>query len=407
MLRVMMLGLRGFPDVQGGVEAHAEHLCPLLRELACDVEVVVRSAYVPADRGNGWKGVRYLRIWSPKSRALETIVHSFLGVMAAAWRRPHVLHIQAIGPALMVPLARALGLHVVVTHHGADYDREKWGRFARAILRTGEAWGMRFCNRRIVISQTIRNLVRDKYGLESSVIPNGVDVPDLPSSTSALEKFELTPRRYILTVGRLVPEKRHKDLVAAYAAAKLAGWKLVVIGACDHPDAYAAEVAALVHATPGAVLAGLQTGLALRELYAHAGVFVLPSSHEGLPIALLEALSYGLPVVASDIPANLEIGLDEKHYFPLGNVHALAARLQTFTRMHWPVEERESTRRWVGDHFDWHSVVQQTMRVYLSAIAETSKKSGMATSVFASAQGRGHDDSFNRVASVDENIDSQ
>ena len=106
MLRVMMLGLRGFPGVQGGVEAHAEHLCQLLKEMDCDVEVVVRSAYVPSDRGDDWKGVRYLRIWSPKSRALETIVHSFLGVLAAAWRRPDVLHIQAIGPALALPCPR-------------------------------------------------------------------------------------------------------------------------------------------------------------------------------------------------------------------------------------------------------------------------------------------------------------
>jgi glycosyltransferase involved in cell wall biosynthesis len=368
MLRVMMLGLRGFPGVQGGVETHAEHLCQLLRELDCDVEVVVRSAYVPGDRGDDWKGVRYLRIWSPKSRALETIVHSFLGVLAAAWRRPQVLHVQAIGPALMVPLARLLGLHVVVTHHGPDYNREKWGLFARAVLRTGEAWGMRFCNRRIVISRTIRNLVRDKYGLESYVIPNGVDLPELPSSTSALEKFGLRPGRYVLTVSRLVPEKRHKDLIAAYATAKLNGWKLLVIGASDHLDVYAVEVAALVRATPGAVLAGFQTGLALRELYAHAGVFVLPSSHEGLPIVLLEALSYGLPVVASDIPAHLEIGLEAKHYFPLGDVHALAARLESFARMPWPAEMRESIRRWVAEHYDWHSVVKQTIRVYRRAV---------------------------------------
>jgi glycosyltransferase involved in cell wall biosynthesis len=368
MLRVMMLGLRGFPGVQGGVEAHAEHLCPLLSELACSVEVVVRSPYMPGDRGADWKGVRYLRIWSPRSRALETVVHSFLGVLAAAWRRPDVLHFHAIGPALMVPLARLLGLHVVVTHHGPDYDREKWGRFARLVLRAGEACGMRFCNRRIVISRTIRNLVRDKYGLDSYVIPNGIDLPELPSSSSTLEGFGLTPGRYVLTVGRLVPEKRHKDLIAAYAAAKLNGWKLLVIGASDHPDAYSAEVAALVRATPGVIFAGFQTGLALRELYAHAGVFVLPSSHEGLPIALLEALSYGLPVLASDIPAHLEIGLDEKHYFPLGDVDALATRLELFARMHWPPAQRESTRRWVADRYDWHSVVEQTIRVYRSTM---------------------------------------
>jgi len=364
MLHVMMLGLRGFPGVQGGVEAHAEHLCQLLREQDCDVEVVVRSAYVPGDRGDNWKGVRFLRIWSPKSQALETLVHSFLGVLAAAWRRPDVLHVQAIGPALVVPLARLFGLHVVVTHHGPDYNREKWGRFARMVLRAGEACGMRFCNRRIVISRTIRNLVRDKYGLESDVIPNGVDLPELPSSTSALEKFGLEPGRYVLTVSRLAPEKRHKDLIAAYATAKLNGWKLLLIGASDHPDAYAAEIASLARATPGVVLAGFQTGLDLRELYAHAGVFVLPSSHEGLPIALLEALSYGLPVVASDIPAHLEIGLDKTHYFPLGDVHELAAQLQSFAQLRWPVEMRESTRRWVAERYDWRSVVKQTVRVY-------------------------------------------
>ena len=367
MLHVMMLGLRGFPGVQGGVETHAEHLCQLLKELDCDVEVVVRSAYVPSDRGDNWQGVRYLRIWSPKSRALETIVHSFLGVLAAAWRRPDVLHVQAIGPALVVPLARLLGLQVVVTHHGADYEREKWGRFARAVLSAGEAFGMRYSNRRIVISQTIRNLVSDKYGLESDVIPNGVDLPELPSSTSALEKFGLTPGRYVLTVSRLVPEKRHKDLIAAYKTAELNGWKLVLIGASDHADAYAAEVLELARATPGVVFAGFQTGLALRELYAHAGVFVLPSSHEGLPIVLLEALSYGLPVVTSDIPAHLEIGLDERHYFPLGNVHELAARLQSFAHMRWPEEMRKSTRRWVAEHYEWRSVVKQTLGVYREA----------------------------------------
>jgi glycosyltransferase involved in cell wall biosynthesis len=268
----------------------------------------------------------------------------------------------------MVPLARLLGLHVVVTHHGPDYEREKWGRFARVVLRTGEAWGMRFCNRRIVISRTIRNLVRDKYGLESDVISNGVDLPELPSSTTALEKFGLTRGRYVLTVSRLVPEKRHKDLVAAYATAKLYGWKLLLIGASDHPDAYAAEIAELVRATPGVVVAGFQTGLTLRELYAHAGIFVLPSSHEGLPMVLLEALSYGLPVVASDIPAHLEIGLDEKHYFPLGDVHALAARLGSFARTPWPMEIRESTRRWVAERYDWHSVVEQTIKVYRRAM---------------------------------------
>jgi glycosyltransferase involved in cell wall biosynthesis len=367
-LRVIMLGLRGFPNVQGGVEAHAEHLCPWLKELGCDVEVIVRSSYMPPDRGNEWKGIRYLRVWSPKASGLETIVHSFLGVLVAAWQRPDILHIQAIGPALMVPLARLLGLHVVVTHHGPDYEREKWGPLARLTLHAGEACGMRFSNCRIVISQTISKLVREKYSLNSDLIPNGVSLPVMPRSTSVLQKFGLAAGRYVLMVSRLVPEKRHTDLIQAFANAKLDGWKLVLVGASDHPDAYTASVVALAQATDGAVMTGFQSGLALRELYAHAGIFVLPSSHEGLPIALMEALSYGLPVVVSDIPAHLEIGLEDAHYFPLGNVSALTNRLASFAQNPWPSELREKTRNWMTTRESWRSVAEQTLGCYRRAL---------------------------------------
>jgi glycosyltransferase involved in cell wall biosynthesis len=368
-LRVIMLGLRGFPDVQGGVEAHAEHLCPCLKELGCNVEVIVRSSYMPPNRGDQWQGVRYLRVWCPKASVLETIVHSFLGVLVAAWQRPDVLHIQAIGPALMVPLARLLGLHVVVTHHGPDYEREKWGPLARLALHAGEACGMRFSNGRIVISQTISRLVRDKYGLSSDLIPNGVSLPVVPRSISVLQKFGLTPGRYVLMVSRLVPEKRHTDLIDAFARAKLNGWKLVLVGGSEYTDAYASGVLALGQKTDGVVMTGFQSGLALRELYAHAGMFVLPSSHEGLPIALMEALSYGLPVVASDIPAHLEIGLDAAHYFPLGDIAALASRLASFAEKPWPSALREKTRSWLAAREDWRAVAERTLGCYRRAIA--------------------------------------
>lgn len=362
-MRVMFLGLRGFPGVQGGVETHAEHLCPLLAELGCEVEAVVRSPYMPAEKGAGWRGARYVRVWSPKSKGLEAIVHTFLGVLVAVWRRPDVLHIQAIGPALMTPLARLLGLRVVVTHHGPDYDRQKWGRFAKWALRTGERWGMRWSRGRIVISQVIRDLVREKHGTDSTLIPNGVTLPELPETLGALERYGLTPRRYVLLVSRLVPEKRHLDLLQAFAQAGMEGWKLVFVGAADHPDAYQRSLIGASQAN-GAVLTGFQSGLALRELYAHAGLFVLPSSHEGLPIALLEALSYGLPVLASDIPANVEVGLPAQQYFPLGDVAALAARLKSMTAVPLAAADRDARRTWVAERYDWRRIAQQTLAVY-------------------------------------------
>lgn len=368
-MRVMFLGLRGFPQVQGGVETHAEHLCPLLVELGCQVEVIVRSPYMPPERGESWRGVRFVRACAPKSKGLEAIVHTFLGVLVAAWRRPDILHIQAIGPALMTPLARLLGLRVVVTHHGPDYDRQKWRGLARGILKLGERFGMRWSNGRIVISEVIRSLVRQKHGADSVLIPNGVVLPALPDDHQALDSFGLEAGRYIVLVSRLVPEKRHLDLIEAFRQAGLEGWKLAIVGGSDHPDAYVNDLLETARRTPGVVCTGFQSGAQLAELFGRAGMFVLPSSHEGLPIALLEALAYGLPVIASDIPANLEVGLPASHYFPLGDVDALAQRLREVASQPLSAEDREAQRRWVGERYDWRRIAEQTLAVYRAVVA--------------------------------------
>ncbi|MDP2404395.1 MAG: glycosyltransferase family 4 protein [Methylotenera sp.] len=366
-IHVMMLGLRGFPDVQGGVEKHAENLCPLLVDLGCEVTVLTRSPYQPADVGTMWKGVRFVSLWAPKSKGLEAIVHSFIGVLYAAIKRPDVLHIQAIGPAIVTVFARLLGLRVVVTHHGPDYDRQKWGRFARFVLQLGERWGMRYSNERIVISKVIANLVVTKHGVESALIPNGVILPNIPESMGVLRQFGLERCRYVLLVSRLVIEKRHLDLIGAFKLANLRGWKLVLVGGADHEDAYQLEVKRRASDT-GTVMTGFQKGLALQELYAHAGLFVLPSSHEGLPIAMLEALSFGLPVIASDIPANLEVGLPEDCYFRLGSVKDLAMHLSKFALTPPETRLREASRHWVSSKYDWKKIAGETICVYRKAM---------------------------------------
>lgn len=364
---VVVLGLRGFPDVQGGVETHAEHLFPKIAAAGVRVVAVTRSPYLGDAPPAEWRGVRFVNLWAPKSRSLEAIVHTFLGVLYAAWARPRILHIQAIGPALMAPLARLCGLRVVVTHHGPDYDRQKWGRAAKLVLRLGEAMGMRCANRRIVISRTIQDLVRRKYGLDSALIPNGVVVADPPEGREALDAFGLETGKYVLLVGRLVAEKRHLDLIDAFARCGLDGWKLVLVGGADHPDAYSREVERRTAETPNVVATGFQKGVALRQLFANAGVFVLPSSHEGLPIALLEALSYGLPSIASDIPANLEVGLPAEAYFPLGDVAALADRLADVRRKPADAAQRQAVRAWVARKYDWAEIAKATIATYRAA----------------------------------------
>ncbi len=366
-IRVMMLGLRGFPDVQGGIERICERHCAVLADLGCEVEVVMRKRYVPADVAARNAGIKVRRLWSPKSRSLEAFVHTFLGVLYAAWRRPDILHIHAVGPAIWTPLARLFGLRVVVMHHGPDYERQKWGPVARRVLRLGERVGMRYANQRVVSTRAIRDHVMEKHGRTSIVLPNGITLPTPTETADALKEFSLERGRYVLLVSRLVKEKRHLDLIEAFAQADLEGWKLVLVGSSDHPDEYVRDLQRVVKATPNVVWTGLQTGRPLAELYSNAGLFVLPSSHEGMSIALLEALGYGLPVLASDIPANLEVGLPPEHYFPLGNVAALSEAMGDPAILQTSAAQREALRTWLAKQYDWLDIGRRLLDVYLSA----------------------------------------
>ena len=284
--------------------------------------------------------MRLLRLWTVRSTYFEALLHSLICALVAGFRRPQVVHIQGIGPALVTPLLRLLGLRVIVTHHGEDYNREKWGWVARTVLRLGEALGMRFAHKRIAISRSIEKLIATKYGKSCEVIPNGVVFPDLPSQTDKVVELGLEPGRYVLTVGRLVPEKRQMDLLRAFSDAELSGWKLAIVGRIDHKNKYADLLASEAALAENVVMAGFQSGEALRQLYAHAGLFVLPSSHEGLPIVLLEALSYGVPVLVSDIPSNLEVVGDPARVFRMGDIAELSAKIRALTSLNG----RESAR---------------------------------------------------------------
>ncbi len=360
----MVLGIRGMPNVQGGVETHAEQLYARLAALGCEVEVVVRTPFVP--RGTRAFGrVKLRRIWAPRRAGLEALIHSLLGVLYAGFTRPDILHIHSIGPAIVTPIARCLGLKVVMTYHSQNYEHEKWGRVARWFLRTGERVGITLSHAQIAISKVVVELIRTKYGRDAVLIPNGVNPVDPARECDHVLRFGLQPGRYFLNVGRIAPEKRQLDLINAYVAARPSGWKLVLVGGSD-AGTYSQSVRS--QAENDIVQPGFLKGVPLAQLYSHAGGFVLPSANEGLPIALLEALSYGLPVLASDIPANLELGLDEKSYFHMGNVQELSAALSRFADSPHEEAARQACRQWVVEHYDWDRVAAQTLNVYRSVI---------------------------------------
>lgn len=367
---VLVIGLRGFPGIQGGVETHSEQLYPRLAGLGARVEVVTRSTYWNDEKPARYQGVQLTPIWSPAQTSLETFVHSFLAVLYALVKRPDVLHLHAIGPAIFAPLARLGGLKVVVTHHGPDYDREKWSGFAKWVLRTGERLGMRWSSERIVISETIRDLVKAKHQRDSVLIPNGVPKATPIATQDWLDARGVKAGHYVLQVSRLVPEKRQLDLIQAFekSAAQAQGWHLLLAGALNSDDEYQQALRDAARLNPQVILTDFQTGDVLRELLTHAGVFVLPSSHEGLPIALLEALSYSLRAYASDIPANLEVPIGSERFFPLGDVDALAGLLSAAATTEWTAEDR-ATALAIADAYDWDKIAKQTLAVYESMIA--------------------------------------
>jgi len=361
-MRIFVVGTRGVPEIPGGVETHCQQLYPFIVEKGHDVLICRRMPYVN-DEYSEWRGICLKDIYAPKKKSIEAIVHTFLAIIAAKKWGADILHVHAVGPALMIPFARLLGLRVVFTNHGPDYDRQKWGALAKFVLRTGEKLGGLFANEVIVISEVIREIISERCHRESNLIYNGVQIPIKTEETSYIDSLGLASKSYILAVSRLVPEKGLHDLMAAFKSSGLNS-KLVIAGGADHEDEYSRNLKKTAQNNPDIVLTGYITGYKLKQVFSHARLFVLPSYHEGLPIALLEALSYGLPPLVSNIPANLEVKLDNRYYFRCKDVENLKDQLVRLYSKDFSSSEKEQLIEFVKLKYDWKKIADQTILVY-------------------------------------------
>lgn len=359
-MKIVVTGTRGIPNIMGGVETHCEELFPRMVRRGFDVTVIRRKSYV-RDCLTEWNGVKLVDVESPKKKSFEAIIHTFRAINEAKRLGADVLHIHAIGPALLVPYAKILGLKVVFTHHGPDYDRDKWGKAAKMMLKMGERLGCMFADDVIVISDVIRNLIKEKYGRTKRVhlIYNGVSQPEVCDYPEFFEELGIEKGKYILGMCRFVPEKNLHHLIEAFVKVKNSNpdIKLVLAGDTDFEDEYSRHLKQMAKEN-GVVLTGFIKGKKLHSLLTHTRCFVLPSSHEGLPIALLEAMSYGCPVIVSNIPANLEVGLDYESYFPVGDIDVLAQKLQE------NIEKPYRKVRYDMAEYDWSHIAEQVAEVY-------------------------------------------
>lgn len=366
-MKICAIGLRGIPDVMGGVETHCEHLYPTLARLDESLEIVVigRSGYAKPGR---FANVRVISLWAPRGKGLETLIHTPLAILyARLFLHPDLIHLHAVGPGFFTPLARLLGFRVLATHHAADYDRPKWGRFGRWFLKTGEHMIARFANDVICVSSTIQSALGSQYPEAKSrtvTIRNGAP-PARPASGDVrdpLAAFGLEPGKYVMAVGRLDPTKGFHDLVRAFEASRLADMKLVIVGGAPPGDAYAADLrrgrSASVVFT-GAIPAGQ-----VHILYRNAALFVHPSYLEGFAMVVLEAVEADVPLLVTDIPAHREVGLDPSSFFIAGDVETLTRLLAAgdYGRL------RCQRRTEILAENDWNTIAQRHREIILQHV---------------------------------------
>lgn len=353
-MKVFVIGTRGFPDIQGGVEQHCESLYPLLASGECNITVFRRKPYV-INKTRKFENINFIDLPSTRIPGFEAFYHSFLATIICLFKRPDIVHVHNIGPGFFIPFLKLVGLKVILTYHSPNYEHAKWSEFTRRILKHSESMSLKFSDKVIFVSQYQKKKLGDKENFVH--INNGVKIIPPVKSDGYIKELGLQKKKYILAVGRIVEEKGFDLLISAYSKIKDKDFQLVIAGDSDHETAYSIRFRKLakIH---NVILTGFVRGEKLQELYVNSGLFVLPSYNEGQPLSLLEAMSCNLPVLASDIPANLQISLPEDSYFTSGDEVSLFEKLDR--KLHSDLSEISYNMT----QYNWDHVAIQTKGVY-------------------------------------------
>jgi glycosyltransferase involved in cell wall biosynthesis len=364
-MKIAMIGLRGIPAKSGGVENVVEHLAPLLVEQGCEVTVYCRNQYC-TERPKIWKGVKLRYLPTINTKHTEAIAHTALSTMDSLFRSYDIVHFHAMGNGLFSLLPRITGKKTVVTLHGLDWEREKWGTLAKTYLKLSERAICTFPNRVISVSKKIKRYYSKKYKKDITFIPNGVDI--MPARSIAhLKKFGLEKDQYILFLSRIVPEKGIHFLIEAYRELKT-DVKLVIAGDATHTEDYLEKCKKLAHGDPRIILPGPWYGEHKQEAFSNARFFVLPSTIEGMPIVLLEAMSYGCCPLVSDIEENRDVILDAGFTFKSRDVPDLRKQLQyVLSNQDEAKAKGAACKEMVLRDYRWQVVAQKTLELYHGA----------------------------------------
>lgn len=369
-LNIVMLGHKRIPSREGGVEIVVEELSTRMAAQGHQVTCLNRSGrhvsgkeFETAARRE-YQGVRIKRVLTLDKKGLAAMTASVTGAIAAAFGPYDVVHFHAEGPCAMLWLPKLFGKRCIATIHGLDHQRAKWGKLASTYIMMGEKCAAKMADEIIVLSRGVQQYFLDTYGRKTVMIPNGVNRPELRDALEISEKFGLQKDEYILYLGRLVPEKGITYLIDAFKKLRT-DKKLVIAGGSSDTDAYASLLKERAGDDPRILFTGFVQGRLLEELYSNAYVYVLPSDLEGMPLSLLEAMSYGNCCITSDIEECAAVMEEYGIVFPKGKSDALSCVLQTLCDQPETVAHyKKNAAGYITGRFNWDDVVDRTMALY-------------------------------------------
>ena len=370
-LKIAMLGHKRIPSNEGGVEVVVEALCARMAALGHSVTCYNRAGHhvsgaeheLPA--GSVYRGIRLVTVPTLERKGFAAVISSFFAAVRSAFGSYDVVHIHAEGPAFFCWLPKLFGKRVVVTVHGLDWQREKWnGGIASNFIHLGERVAVRFADEIIVLSENVRQYFLDTYGRATRFIPNGVSAPTLESPRLIADKWGLQKDGYILYLGRIVPEKGETYLIEAFKQVKT-DKKLVIAGGSSDTERYLRQLQNLAAGDDRILFTGFVQGKLRDELYSNAYVYTLPSDLEGMPLSLLEAMSYGNCCLVSDIPECAEVVEDKAVLFRKSNVDDLRQKLQTLCDQPETASQyKANAAQFILNKYGWDDVVDKTLALY-------------------------------------------
>ena len=370
-MRISMIGHKRIPSREGGVEVVVEELATRLVKDGNEVDVYNRKGKNVQDKNadkqnkkiKEYKGVKLITIPTINKKGIDALIYSFFASIRASLKKYDVMHYHAEGSCAMLWIPHLFRKKIVVTIHGLDWQRSKWGGFATKYIKFGEKMAVKYADEIIVLSENVKKYFKETYNRDTNFIPNGVNKPQIRGAQIIKQKYNLEKDDYILFLARIVPEKGLHYLIEAYKKINT-NKKLVIAGGASHTNDYLEEIKKKASEDSRIVMTGFVQGQELEELYSNCYLYCLPSDIEGMPISLLEAMSYGKNCLVSNIEENVQVTENYATSFEKSNTEELKEKLeQCLEEKNRKIPEDIST--FVLNKYNWDKVVEETEILYI------------------------------------------